>query len=286
MKNYRLAASFLNLCFNYGEMNIMNNISIANDTLKIIKNGAYTYEGREVVFPDKSYYDADVYSPSRLEEIKLPEPEKDEMCVFETVNADSFEAARKYACPLVMNFANAHVPGGGFKLGATAQEEALCRNSTLYASIGGKDAKEMYRYNKTHISATYSDYMLISPTVWVFRSPDGKPLDKPYKTAVVTIPAPNKHGSAALTPQSKIDAVMKHRLELMFKAAAESGYKDLVLGAWGCGAFGNDANKVAGYFKELLIDEGYGKYFENICFAVHGKPTGKNYTAFKNTFAE
>lgn len=51
-----------------------------------------------------------------------------------------------------MNFANAQFPGGGFRLCATAQEEALCRMGTLlYASITSEKAKEMYQYNRRHL---------------------------------------------------------------------------------------------------------------------------------------
>ena len=264
----------------------MNNISIANETLKIIKNGGYTVNGKEINFQGKNYFSVEVYSPERLAAITLPAPVKDKLCKFEVINADSFAAAKNYNYPLVMNFANAHVPGGGFKLGATAQEEALCRNSTLYASIGGEDAKEMYAYNTKHFCPTDSDYMLISPEVWVFRSPDGEKLETVYKTAVITIPAPNKRGAAFFTPQDKIDDVMKHRIRLMFKAAAENGFKTLVLGAWGCGAFGHDPEKVTGYFKEILVDENYGKYFDTVCFAIYGKTDGKNFTAFKNRFTQ
>lgn len=263
----------------------MNNIAIANETLKIIKTGSYYVSGTKIKFPDKNYVDVNVYSPERLANIALPEADG-EMCRFETVNADSFAAAKKYEYPLVMNFANANVPGGGFKMGATAQEEALCRNSTLYASIGSRAAKEMYVYNTKHFDPLASDYMLISPEVWVFRAADGTLLDVPYKTAVVTVPAPNKRGAAMFTRQAKIDAAMTDRIRLMLKAAAENGYKDLVLGAWGCGAFGNDPVKVSGYFKQVLVNENYGKYFNNVCFAVYGKPDGKNITAFRETFEE
>ena len=71
----------------------------------------------------------------------------------------------------------------------------------------------------------------------------------------------------------------------MLAAAAENGYKDLVLGAWGCGAFGNSPKDVAGYFRKVIIEEEYGKCFNEICFAIYGKENGKNITEFSKTFS-
>lgn len=82
------------------------------------------------------------------------------------VAKDSFQAAGDFENPLVMNFANAHKPGGGFEMGATAQEESLCRCSTLFASISSEKAQEMYRYNNSHVSSVESDYMLVSEYVY------------------------------------------------------------------------------------------------------------------------
>jgi uncharacterized protein (TIGR02452 family) len=183
-----------------------------------------------------------------------------------------------------MNFANAHKAGGGFLLGANAQEEALCRCSTLYASINSGVAKKMYRYNNTHISRIESDYMLLSPEVAVFRGDDLSLLEEPYTVGVITLPAPNRHGAAALTSKKTISEVILRRIEIMLRAAAKTGYRELVLGAWGCGAFGNDPNSVAEQFRKALMDERLGQCFRRVVFAVYGRPDGRNITAFRNVF--
>lgn len=59
-----------------------------------------------------------------------------------------------------------------------------------------------------------------------------------------------------------------------------------MLGAWGCGAFGNNPKDVAHYFKSMLVDEGYGKCFDEVCFAIYGKADGKNITAFRGEFQQ
>ena len=142
----------------------------------------------------------------------------------------------------------------------------------------------MYAYNNRHRDSRKYNSMIISPNVCVFRNLKDELLDEPFLTAVVTIPAPNKKGGARNIPQDDIDAVMKYRLKNMFAAAAHFGYKNLVLGAWGCGAFGHDPEVVSKYFYELLIDENFGSYFDEIVFAVLDKGEKKNFEAFRATF--
>ncbi len=267
----------------------MNNITIANETIEITKNGSYSVGGREIIFPVRDVEKVIVISPedgAALIEEGIEKYKNDRLCNIKVVNMDSFEAGMEYMNPLVMNFANAHNPGGGFKLGANAQEEALCRCSTLYASITSDEASEMYRYNNTHASRVESDYMLISPNVVVFRGEYFELMREPVVMGVVTVPAPNRRGAAMLASGKLIEETFIRRIRIMLAAAAKYGYKSLVLGAWGCGAFGNSPDKVAEYFRRIIVDEGYGNCFENISFAIYGSDDSKNITGFRKCFAE
>ena len=68
----------------------------------------------------------------------------------------------------VLNFADARQPGGLYLYGESTQEEALCRQSTLYASISSEKARVMYDNNRD-VKNLDTDYLLLSPCVEVFR---------------------------------------------------------------------------------------------------------------------
>ena len=264
----------------------MNNIVLGKEAVRITKEKKYKINGNIVMLPDEDYEEVIVIAPD--DGIALLSDEtgafrQEKMCNISVVNMDSYQAGRQYENPLVMNFANAHNPGGGFLMGATAQEESLCRCSTLYLSINSRKAGEMYRYNNSHPNSVESDYMLISPKVAVFRD-ENYNLTEPVMMGVVTVPAPNRRGAAMLASQKLIEDTFRRRIRIMLLAAAKYQYKDLILGAWGCGAFGNSAEKVAGYFKEIIVTEEYGKCFESICFAIYGRENGRNITAFRECF--
>ena len=263
----------------------MNNITIANETIKITADGFYEKDGKRVELPKYSFTAVTAYSPEKgAELLKNTDVPDGKMCEITVTSEDSFNAASRFDTPFVMNFANAHKAGGGFRLGANAQEEALCRCSTLYASITSDGAKEMYRYNNTHLSSVESDYMLYSPDVCVFRGHHCELLEAPFMASVITVPAPNRRGAALLASGKKIAETMTRRIRIMLAIAAEHGHKNLVLGAWGCGAFGNKPDEVSEYFRKVIVDEGYGRFFDNICFAVYGKEDGRNILAFRKTF--
>ena len=263
----------------------MNNISIANETIKITADGFYELDGKRIELPHNDYSAVEVITPENgaelVKNIVIPDGG---MCSITVTTEDSFTAASRFEAPYVMNFANAHNPGGGFRLGANAQEEALCRCSTLYASINSEKAKEMYHYNNTHISSVESDYMLYSPDVCVFRDHHCELLEKPFMAAVITVPAANRRGAALFASNKKIEEAMTGRIRILLAAAAKHDHKNIVLGAWGCGAFGNKPAEVSGYFRKVLIDEDYGRLFENVCFAIYGSENSKNYMAFEEAF--
>ena len=63
----------------------------------------------------------------------------------------SYDMKQKGARPvLVLNLANPVNPGGGVRRGATAQEEDLCRISSLLVSLESMKAKTYYDYNSPY----------------------------------------------------------------------------------------------------------------------------------------
>lgn len=178
---------------------------------------------------------------------------------------------------LVLNFASGAKPGGGVESGASAQEEALCRRSTLYASISSETANEMYRMNRLLGPVDYLDYMLLSPSVTVMYDTKFKLLENPFKTAVLTAPAVPLNRDGIKIPNDYVRYVMRKRIRNIMRISAMNGYDRLILGAWGCGAYGHDAMNIATYFREILIDEDYKKFFKEIVFAIYAKDEKKDY---------
>ncbi len=144
----------------------MNNIALAKEAIRITAEKRYQLNGTEILLPDADYTAVKVISPEQgagLFGETLPPKPAHGGCTVRVTAEDSFEAAARLPDAMVLNFANAHKPGGGFLLGANAQEESLCRCSTLYASISSQAAAEMYRSNNLHPRPLESDYMLDSP---------------------------------------------------------------------------------------------------------------------------
>lgn len=162
--------------------------------------------------------------------------------------------------PLVLNMASGISPGGGFLSGARAQEEYLCRSSALWATIRDD---EMYPTHATREDYESSDWMIVSPQVPVFRDDAGSPLEQPWHANVITSAAPVAHRVGA----ERSALLMERRIDRLLAVSAEHGYRALVLGAWGCGAFGNDVHATARAFRTALVEH-YAGVFHRVTFAI------------------
>ena len=219
-----------------------------------------------------------------------------------TVSGDrSFQAAMRLheenpeAKIAVMNFANAFQAGGGVTTGAGAQEECLCRTSTLYPLLYNRTMKNsFYKYHRDKGSPRASDSLIYTEGVVICKTDEDMPERMPQEdwvtVDVITIAAPdlriksNIHvpdiGGRTFMNNAELFGYHVKRAIHMLTCAAAKGADILVLGAFGCGAFQNDPEVVARAYKTALQE--FPKVFERIEFAVYCPPgNSRNYDVFK-----
>jgi len=178
-----------------------------------------------------------------------------------------------YVC--MLNFASYKEPGGMFLQGSMAQEESLCHESLLYPVLSSNRIMGMfYQPHKKMLNrALYHSDILYVPDVTFYRKGRSVAFD------VITCAAPNKKVAQKYQNVSnqEVEQVMRHRIDPILYAAWSEGVQVLILGAFGCGVFGNDVRFVSQCFKELL----QGKYrdcFPKVVFAV---PDEKSFSVMR-----
>ena len=188
----------------------------------------------------------------------------------------SFEAARYYAGKrvAVLNFANSHSVGGA-PFSAGAQEESLCRCSTLYPCLKALESefyeKHRWQFDAFEIDFMGNDDLIYTPDVVVFKTdvlsspicPQMMARRDWYKVNVITSAAPELHKTGGRKP-SDYEARITSRIKKILDVAAKEHNDVLILGAWGCGAFQNPTDIIAGIFYKLLKDYN----FETVEFAL------------------
>lgn len=188
----------------------------------------------------------------------------------EAANETSLAAAKRLVdegcAPVVLNFASAKHPGGGFRSGARAQEESLCRASTLFACLEGDP---MYAHHARQHDPLYTSWAIYSPEVTVFRGEDHALLEAPWRTAFITSAAPNAKVLRDRAPgrSGEVLRALEERVARVLAIAAAHGHEALVLGAWGCGVFGNEPAVVARLFGEALRGP-FAGCFSRVRYAV------------------
>ena len=195
-------------------------------------------------------------------------------------DSDTVNAAFKFyeGKTAILNFASYKNPGGMFLKGSSAQEESLCHASFLYNVL--REMKEYYAWNKEHLNkALYLNRALYSPDIIFFNK------DKVRKIDVITCAAPNYSADYKYcnVPKEENFRVFKDRIRFVLEIAAENHVDTLILGAYGCGVFGQDPSECARIFKDFLYGE-FQNIFDMVCFAIIEDNKNKNLETFKKIF--
>ncbi|WP_066369652.1 TIGR02452 family protein [Herbidospora mongoliensis] len=253
--------------------------AIARETVEVVENGGYKA-------PSGRWVEVTV---DRTEtRIHLPDEPLvrcgDRTPVIEVVNQTTLEATRELAADdlACLVFASAKNAGGGFLNGAQAQEESVARGSALYACLTA--ARAFYEFHREQGDLRYSDRVIYSPGVPVFRDDRGDFLKEPYRVAFLTSAAPNARamGQTQRSSLGEVPELLKARAARVLDVAAAHGHRRLVLGAWGCGVFGNDPEVVAAAFATALKGP---QPFDLVRFAVLDRTRGNPvHSAFARVF--
>lgn len=277
---------------------------IALDTQRICKDGFFRIDDKEISLKesirqsieDQIYWEEGKEIPSSPDFINIDRSVDDELYISVTDETTVQAALRldgEGFNTVVLNFADAHTPGGLWLKGASTQEEEIAKCSALVECL---EALPQYYLNNIKTDQFYTDGIILTPNVPFFKNHYFISLDSPKAISVITCPAPNINGlmndkiedggiiykdlfkDTSRLDEKKIKEVLCRRIDRILQVAEKSRCQAVVLGAWGCGAFGNDVFEVAKIFKEKLK----GRSLRKVVFAIPAG--GTNYAAFKLEF--
>ncbi len=200
----------------------------------------------------------------------------------------------------ILNFASATNPGGGVARGSSAQEESLCRCSTLYFCLDTPDMRRnFYEPHRRANNPLYNDDIIYSPDVVVVKTDTDRPermnSNDWYCVNVITCAASNLRerpsnpmnpfsgNRAAKITETELEKLLERRVRRIFEAAAGDENDVLILGAFGCGAFRNPPRVTAKVFHKMTNE--FRKKFEIVEFAVfHSSRETENFEVFRREF--
>ena len=238
--------------------NRMSNYEIMTDTKKQYESNPVLVEAVKISI-QRQYvvlHDEDISQPA------VEENNTEYVCS----GKRSFEAAKTYAYrgmrTAVLNFANNRSVGGN-PFYANAQEEALCRCSTLLPCLEAM-RESFYNRHRTMLKNGEMDFMgnddlIYTPDVVVFKSdertepvcPMTMPQEEWYNVDVITSAAPELFRYDGV-PADMYEGIIRSRIKKILDVATNEKTEALILGRWGCGVFGNDPNVVSRVFYDLL----------------------------------
>lgn len=257
-------------------------VAVYRDTMNMIKESSKLSEAVQQSIQGTKFYPA--------EAIPRPNTNCTKQTVITVTGNRSFQAASQLKARhpqkkvTVLNFASATSPGGGVTTGSSAQEESLCRCSTLYPLLSRKYLwDKYYKENRVHQDPLHTDACIYTPDVVIIKSdvdhPERLPEHDWAKVDVLTCAAPSFRYVDPISNEALLQLHLKRGRQIL-NVALENGTDCLVLGAFGCGAFKNDPNVVANAYAQLMKE--YHGAFDEVEFAVFywGKEI-QNFETFK-----
>lgn len=208
------------------------------------------------------------------ETLDEPEPE------IKVYNCDTLVGAKRMIDaglnPLVLNMASDRMPGGGVRKGSRAQEECLFRRTNYFMTLDKRRLPpDMYPLMTTEC--------VYSPNVYVVKDTDNSILQEEdrFYANFIAIAAIRRPKMNNLKDEYRFDddrEDMYDRIERMYQLGIENGHDSLLLGAFGCGAFGNPPQEVVQIFNDM--NQKYNGYFKAIHFAVLADKGNPNFDIF------
>jgi uncharacterized protein (TIGR02452 family) len=170
-----------------------------------------------------------------------------------------------------LNMASYKKPGGGVRNGARAQEECLFRCSNLINSI----VEDFYPLE--------DGTCLYTSDATFFKDKDYNDME-PVECDIITIAAINLNSRSY--DKETYEEITLQKIRLMLTIPSKHGVENLVLGAFGCGVFGNDPHVMSELFRKVLVEEGYSSLYKEVVFAVINdhNSVGNNYSVFSDKF--
>lgn len=202
-----------------------------------------------------------------------------------------YARAGKKTC--ILNFASSVAPGGGVLTGEQAQEESICRVSTLYFALSDPEtAGKFYDYHWELIRAGKMDRrnrddIIYTPGIVVVRDDANEEAMMAetdwFEMDVITCAAPDVRqlgDSVQFRPtMEELQILHEIRWRCILAAAARHEADVLILGAFGCGVFANPPELVVEAFNKVLPEFRY--HFETIEFGIYCRSRDDaNYRAF------
>lgn len=262
---------------NYSEINyrVMKNTEVLYESLPELKDSI-----KHSISKQKIYWEND----------QIPPQEKKSYQTKIIISSKTtLEAAKEYAGQrlAILNFANNHSVGGS-PFSAGAQEESICRSSTLFPCLKAHQEdfynKHINDFRAGKLDVYGNDDTIFTPGVTVFKEGHSEPQVMYqrdwFSVDVITTAAPELGG--VMPDPDRLESLLAQRIKRILDIAEAEGEEVLILGAFGCGAFRNPPELVARLFKEALANYS----FKIVEFAIkgHGNGINQNYLIFKDVF--